>query len=149
MWMYKITRKLPNFFQLFLQNAALQISNIEYLGILLSFYSVIFISIELSYPKIGSCRHGIVNILWFFEKRVHNILNKYSSKCSRIFSRWNGSGSLWKKSVDIENCLASSKLQKNFKKKIWEDFLKNIWKSAIFKNIFFQLLKIADFQIFF
>ena len=96
MWFYTFTsrpRKLPIFFQLFLQNAALQISNIEYLGILLSFYSVIFISIELSYPKIGSCRHGIVNILWFFEKRVHNILNKYSSKCSRIFSRWNGSGS--------------------------------------------------------
>ena len=38
---------------------------------------------------------------------------------------------------------------KIFQKKIWEDFLKNIWKSAIFKNIFFQLLKIADFQIFF
>ena len=37
---------------------------------------------------------------------------------------------------------------KIFQKKIWEDFLKNIWKSAIFKNIFFQLLKIADFQIF-
>ena len=38
---------------------------------------------------------------------------------------------------------------KIFQKKFWEDFLKNIWKSAIFKNIFFQLLKIADFQIFF
>ena len=38
---------------------------------------------------------------------------------------------------------------KIFQKKFWEDFLKNIWKSAIFKNIFFQLLKIANFQIFF
>ena len=38
---------------------------------------------------------------------------------------------------------------KIFQKKFWEDFFKNIWKSAIFKNIFFQLLKIADFQIFF
>ena len=28
---------------------------------------------------------------------------------------------------------------KKFQKKILEDFLKNIWKSAIFKNIFFQL----------
>ena len=38
---------------------------------------------------------------------------------------------------------------KIFFKKFLKDFLKNIWKSAIFKNIFFQLLKIADFQIFF
>ena len=74
----------------FRQNAALPtMSDIEYLylGILLSFYSGICISIELSHPKISSCRDGVVNILWFFEKRLHNILNKYSSKCSRIFSR--------------------------------------------------------------
>ena len=38
---------------------------------------------------------------------------------------------------------------KIFPKKNWEDFLKNLWKSSIFKNIFFQLLKIADFQRFF
>ena len=38
---------------------------------------------------------------------------------------------------------------KTFQKNFWEYFLKNIWKSAIFKNIFFQLLKIANFQIFF
>ena len=38
---------------------------------------------------------------------------------------------------------------KIFPKKNWEDFLKILWKSSIFKNIFFQLLKIADFQRFF
>ena len=51
-----------------------------------------------------------------------------------------------KKSVDIENCLASSKLQKYFKKKFGKIFLK-IFKNRRFliieKNIFF---KIADFQ---
>ncbi len=34
---------------------------------------------------------------------------------------------------------------KTFQKN-WGDFLKILWKSAILKNIFFQLLKIADFQ---
>ena len=38
---------------------------------------------------------------------------------------------------------------KIFPKKFWEDFLKILWKSSIFKNIFFQSLKIADFQRFF
>ena len=36
-----------------------------------------------------------------------------------------------------------------FEKQSWEDFFLNSWKSAIFRNIFFQLLKIAYFQIFF
>ena len=94
-------RKLPIFFQLFLQNAALQISNIEYLGILLSFYSVIFISIELSYPKISSCRHGIINILLLFEIIFHKILNKYLRKCSRRGSLCNRPGPL-KKIVFLE-----------------------------------------------
>ena len=44
--------------------------------------------------------------------------------------------------------LREFKNAKIFLKNFWEDFLKNIWKSAIFKNIFFQLLKIANFQIF-
>ena len=66
-------------------------SNIEYLGILLSFYSVIFISIELCYPKISSSRRRIVNILLIFEIRHHKILNKYSRKCSRRHCRWNRS----------------------------------------------------------
>ena len=52
-----------------------------------------------------------------------------------------------KKSVDIENCLASSKLQKYFKKKFRKIFKKIFenWQFLIIKKIF---LKITDFQIF-
>ena len=53
------------------------------------------------------------------------------------------------KSVNIENCLASSKLQKYFEKKIGKIF-KKIFENRRFlivgKKIF---LKITDFQIFF
>ena len=52
-----------------------------------------------------------------------------------------------KKSVDIENCLASSKLQKYFKKN-WEDFFK-IFENRRFLIIKKIFLKIADFQIFY
>ena len=45
--------------------------------------------------------------------------------------------------------ISSKNVLKIFPKKIWEDFLKILWKSSIFKNILFQLLKIANFQIFF
>ena len=53
-----------------------------------------------------------------------------------------------KKLVDIENCLGNSKMQKYLKKR-WQDFFKKYLKIGDFKNIFFQLIKIAYFQIFF
>ena len=52
------------------------------------------------------------------------------------------------KSVDIQNCLASSKLQKYFKKKIGKIF-KKIFENRQFLIIKKIFLKIADFQIFF
>ena len=105
MWFYTYhikAKKTSYFFSIVSSKCSSAMFNIEYLGILLSFYSVIFISIELSYPKIGSCRHGIVNILWVFEKSNHNILNKYLRKCSRIFSRWNESGPFIREKIDFE-----------------------------------------------
>ena len=52
------------------------------------------------------------------------------------------------KSVDIENCLASSKLEKYFKKKIGNIFFKIFENQLFLKISVFQLLKIANFQIF-
>ena len=52
------------------------------------------------------------------------------------------------KSVDIENCLASSKMQKYFKKN-FARFLKKYLKISDFKNIFFQLIKLPLFKYFY
>ena len=52
-----------------------------------------------------------------------------------------------KKSVDIENCLASSKLQKYFNNKFRKIF-KKIFENRRFLIIKKIFLKIADFQVF-
>ena len=54
-----------------------------------------------------------------------------------------------KKSVDIENCNGSSKMQKYLKNKFEKIFLKIFENQLFLKIFFFQLLKIADFQIYF
>ena len=74
--------------------------------------------------------------------------------CCELLQSWNFQMAItqsflkWKfmiKSVDIENCLASSKMQKYLQKN-WEDFFKNLWKLAIFNNWKKIFLNIDDFQ---